>query len=52
MVLKVTRSLAPVPSQITCRKEVIRLVDYLIVLIFGIGLFIMVILDLIDELKK
>lgn len=52
MVLKVTGSLAPASSQITSRKEVIRLVDYLIVLIFGIGLFVMVILDLIDELKK
>lgn len=52
MVLKVIGSLAPVSRQITSRKEVIRLVDYLIVLIFGIGLFVMVILDLIDELKK
>jgi len=52
MVLKVIGSFAPVSSQITSRKEVIRLVDYLIVLIFGIGLFVMVILDLIDELKK
>ena len=40
------------PSLVTIRKEVIYLVDYCLVAVIGIALFVLAILDLIDELKR
>jgi len=46
------RNVALDPTHTSIRKEVIYLVDYCLVAIIGIALFVLVILDLIDELKR